>query len=147
MRSFTLLLIVIVLVGIFVFITKKNKEHFYNEFTALNTLTGPQKSPEFTLAKNPEENSDGNPINSGRVINAYKLNNKTYGFKPLEVSKSYPETVKNGKVDNLQMVPILWQLTNNMYEKYSFQKNIVKEMEVSLNKSKTMLQKIQAKIK
>jgi hypothetical protein len=145
MRSFTLLLIV--LLGLFVFIINKNKEHFYNEFTSLNTLTGAQKSPEFTLAKNPEENSDGNPINSGRIINAYKLNNKSYGFKPQEVSKSYPETVKNGKVDNLQMVPILWQLTNNMYEKYTFQRKIVEEMEASLKKSKSMLQKIQAKIK
>jgi hypothetical protein len=136
-----------ILLGIFIFITKKNKEHFYNEFTALNTLSGAQKSPEFTLAKNPEENSDGNPMNSGRIINAYKINNKSYGFKPEEISNSYPGIVQNGKVDNLQMVPILWQLANNMYEKYSFQKTIVQEMEVSLNKSKTMLQKIQAKIK
>jgi len=137
----------LLLLLVFVFITKKNKEHFYNEFTALTTLSGAQKSPEFTLAKNPEENSDGDLINSGRVINAYKINNKYYGFKPEEILNSYPGIVNNGKVDNLQMVPILWQLANNMYEKYSFQKKIVEEMEESLNKSKSMLQKIQAKIK
>jgi len=142
----TLIILLLILI-IFIFIAKRNKEHFYNEFTALNTLTGPQKSPQFTLAKNPEENSDGDPINSGRIINAYKINNKIYGFKPLEVANSFPETVKNGKVDNYQMVPILWQLTNNMYENYSFQKKIVDEMEESLNKSKAMLEKIQAKIK
>jgi hypothetical protein len=136
-----------ILLGIFIFITKKNKEHFYNEFTALNTLLGAQKNPEFTLAKNPEEKSEGVLMNNGIIINAYKINNKSYGFKPEEISNSYPGIVKNGKVDNLQMVPILWQLANNMYEKYSFQTKIVQEMEESLNKSKSMLQKIQAKIK
>ena len=136
-----------ILLGIFIFITKKNKEHFYNEFTALNTLSGAQKNPEFTLAKNPEEKSEGVLMNNGIIINAYKINNKSYGFKPEEISNSYPGIVQNGKVDNLQMVPILWQLANNMYEKYSFQTTIVQEMEESLNKSKSMLQKIQAKIK
>ena len=79
--------------------------------------------PDYTFALNPEkkpstDGSNNKLMNDGQIVNAYVINNMKYGFKASEVNKPFPLVRSNvNGVNNLDMVPILWQVNNvNSYK-------------------------------
>ena len=111
-------------------------EHFQNSFSQLsNSSNEAEADPTVTFSNNTFVGTDGEQINKGRIIRAYKSGSK-YKFKPSEIKKSFPDAVSEDSVSLDDMSVICWQATDKMYQ-------LVSEQEKNINKLQKKLKKIE----
>jgi len=140
------LVLFIVLVFIILLKYSDTREHFQNSYDKLSKSTNEAElDPTITFSSNTFKGTDGELVNKGKIIRAYKFGNK-YRFKASEVKKSFPDAVNGERVSNNDMAIISWRAADKMYQLVVEQENNIKRLRKKLNKIEKNLNEIETKV-